>query len=443
MKHINRIIEYGFYALAFFLPWQTRWIIRAGELNQGYLEYETISLYATDILIILLIFLFVINYFVNQKKLNISARGGPALGWKIQVSNFWWYVAILEFFVFVSIFFAPLKSVAIFSYVRLLFGIGLFWLVINAKYNLNKLSLSFILGAGLQAVLGIWQFVTQSTFACKYLGMASHDPRELGTAVIEIIASDGIGERWLRAYGALDHPNILGAYLVIAIFLLLGLFINNKKETNNKYYYSLWLFLLLGVFVSFSRTAWLALVAGFIGLLIMLIWQKRLLVQKKLLQLVLMGSVIGFIFVCLYGNLVSARFNFDNRLEQKSVFERVAGLEQGKKVASDNLFFGVGINNFPRALTVLEPGERSWYYQPIHNTYLLVLAEIGIFGFISFILLVFYIKPGKRYSQSKDIYNFGIYISLIALLFFDHFWWSLHFGVLLFWFILGLKYKEE
>jgi len=440
IKKINKIIEYGLYVLAFLLPWQTRWIIRGGELNGGYLEYETISLYVTDILLILLIFLFIIDYFVYKKISNFEFH--PSSEYK-QISNFWWYIAIFELFVFISIFFAPLKSVAIFSYIRLFLGIGLFWLIINAKYNLKKLSLSFILGAGLQAVLGIWQFVTQSTFACKYLGMASHDPGELGTAVIETIASDGIGERWLRAYGGLDHPNIFGALSAVALLLLIGLIINNYKENRDKYYYFLWLILLLGLGASFSRTAWLAFGIGLLSIFVISVWQKRLLIQKKILQLVFMGAIIGFVFVSLYGGLVSTRLSNDSRLEQKSIFERVASIEQGKKVALNNLFFGVGISNFPRALTVIEPGERSWYYQPIHNTYLLVLAEIGIFGFISYILLVFYIKIGRKYSQSKDIYKFGIYISLIILLFFDHFWWSLHFGVLLFWFILGLKYKRE
>lgn len=440
MKHMNKLIEYGLYVLVFLLPWQTRWIIKDGVLNGGYLEYETLSLYAVDILLILLIFIFTIYHFINQRNLKFEIY--PSSEYK-QISNFWLYIAILELMVFISIFFAPLKSIAVFSYVRLLLGIGLFWLVIKAKYDLSKLSLSFILGASLQAGLGIWQFITQSSFANKYLGMASHDPGELGTAVIETIASDGIAERWLRAYGSLDHPNIFGAYAVIAIFVLLGLIIKNQKEPRDKYYYVLWLVLLIGVFVSFSRTAWLALAVGFISMLIMAVIKKKLVVQKKLLQLVLIGSAIGIIFISLYGNLIGTRFDFSNRLEQKSVFERVAGLEQGIVVAQNNLFFGVGVSNFPRALTVIEPGGRSWYYQPIHNTYLLVLTEIGIFGFISYILLVFYMKTGKKYNQSKEIYKFGIYISLIILLFFDHFWWSLHFGVLLFWFILGLKYRRE
>jgi len=433
IKKLNKTIEYGLYALVFLLPWQTRWIIRGGELSGGYLEYETISLYVVDIIIVLLIFLFISSYFVNRKISDI----------RYQISSFWWCIAALEFFVFISIFFAPLKSLALFAYGRLLLGIGFFWLVTEVKYNFTKLSLSFIAGAALQAGLGIWQFVTQSTFASKYLGIASHDPGELGTAVIEIFTSDGIGERWLRAYGGLDHPNIFGALSVIALLLLTGIIIKSQAKKWKYLYYSLWLILLLGLFSSFSRTAWLAFSIGLLSIFIASILQKKYLAQKRILQLVLMGSVLGFMFVSLYGGLISARLSINSRLEQKSVFERVAGHEQGINLSRENLIFGAGVSNFSRALSKLQPGERSWYYQPVHNTYLLVLAEIGIFGFLSYILIVFYVKIGKKHNLSKHICKFGIYISLIVLLFFDHFWWSLHFGVLLFWFILGLKYKRE
>ena len=419
----------------FFLPWQTRWIIKEGELSGGYLEYETISLYATDILLILILGFFIVSKII-QKSSKDSLRN-------VKISKVWVVVGLLELMVFISIFFAPLKSLAIFSYIRLLLGIGLFWIILEAKYSFTKLSLSFIAGAALQAGLGIWQFVTQSTFASKWLGIASHDPRELGTAVIETIASGGVGERWLRAYGGLDHPNIFGAFLVIGLLLLLGFILNNQKRRWQKYYYSLWLILILGLGVSFSRTAWLAFAFGLLAVFIISVIKKQYLSQKRVLQLVLMSAVIAFMFVSLYGNLISTRFDFSNRLEQKSVFERVAGFEQGKKVVLNNLFFGVGISNFPRALTATQAGERSWYYQPVHNTFLLLFSEIGVFGFIGFILLVFYLKIGKKYHQTEDVYKFGIYASLIILLFFDHFWWSLHFGILLFWLILGLKFKRE
>ena len=98
-------------------------------------------------------------------------------------------------------------------------GIGLFWLISSVEYNRRYLVGSFLISAIIQAFLGIWQFFTQSSFASKWLGMALHDASDLGTSVIQIIGSDGFWQRWLRAYGGLDHPNILGGLLGIGVFV--------------------------------------------------------------------------------------------------------------------------------------------------------------------------------------------------------------------------------
>ncbi|MFH0924009.1 MAG: hypothetical protein V1825_04730 [Candidatus Falkowbacteria bacterium] len=65
LKTINKTIEYGLYLLVFLLPIQTRWIIKLGES-----EYGTVSLYGTDILLIMLIALFAVLHF-KTKKLEI------------------------------------------------------------------------------------------------------------------------------------------------------------------------------------------------------------------------------------------------------------------------------------------------------------------------------------------------------------------------------------
>ena len=237
MKIIKKIIEYGLYLLVFLLPWQTRWIIQAGEINEGYSEYLRISLYGTDVLLIILLLLFlfyklqITNY---PARVLLSGAGKSQINSKHQIPNYFWIICILELFIFISIFFADGKILALYKYSVFLLGAGLFWLVISADYNRIKLIWGFLAGIFLQACLGIWQFLTQSDFACKWLGIAMHNQAELGVSVIEIIGSDGIGQRWLRAYGGLDHPNILGGVLVVGILLLIGLLIEYSGFKNRK-----------------------------------------------------------------------------------------------------------------------------------------------------------------------------------------------------------------
>ena len=157
MRRIEKIIEYGLYLLIFLLPVQARWIIRAGELNGGYSEYGTVSLYGTDILIIIILISFVFykflisnfKFLINVKcqmsppKVNPcpSGRRAPLVG---NVKLAWLFIVLLGLASFISIFFAPDKILAIYSYIKLLLGVGLFWLVINANYDRIKLLAIFL-----------------------------------------------------------------------------------------------------------------------------------------------------------------------------------------------------------------------------------------------------------------------------------------------------------
>ncbi len=75
---LQKIIEYGLYLFLFILPWQTRWIIKEGEINGGYFEYETYSLYGSDILLIVVLFLAGIYFFRKRKEVS-----------KLKVKKYW------------------------------------------------------------------------------------------------------------------------------------------------------------------------------------------------------------------------------------------------------------------------------------------------------------------------------------------------------------------
>ena len=64
MKFLEKIYSSGIYLLVFLLPLQTRWIVRPGVLNGGYFEYGTISVYGTDVLLIIILLVFIIPKFL-------------------------------------------------------------------------------------------------------------------------------------------------------------------------------------------------------------------------------------------------------------------------------------------------------------------------------------------------------------------------------------------
>ena len=321
---LKKLTEYGLYLLVFILPLQTRWIIRSGELNGGYFEYGTISLYATDIVLLAVLLLFAIDLFKNKKILNPKSKITPQRKYPWGINSLV-ILAGLELTVFISCCFADNKLIAFYKYAWFILGIGFFFLIVKANYNRLKLLFSFFFGVFASASLGIWQFLNQSAFVNKWLGLAKHDPANPGVSVVEAIGDLGLGERWLRAYGTLDHPNMLGGLLTLGAIMIIFVIINlrRKKNKENYKYFILasYLFLLtysFALFFTFSRTAWLSFVIGLFVILAVTLIKKDRFGQIQILKIILVSGILVFILFTSFQNLVLTRVKGESRLEQKS-----------------------------------------------------------------------------------------------------------------------------
>jgi hypothetical protein len=323
MKYFSKTIEYGLYLLVFLLPLQTRWIIKA-----GFNEYQTYSLYGVDILLILVLLLYVVWVFYSlvagqtRNENGLDSHNSRVIDWFL--GGFLLISAI-------SGLLAANKLLALYKFSWLILGVGLFWLIANVNYEKLKLIYAALAGIFLQAILGIWQFFNQSSFSNKWLGLATHDPAQLGTSVVEFVARDGIGERWLRAYGGLDHPNMLGGILAIGILLLIGQMVA-RQIFNVKFFKIVnWIFLAIfsvALFFSFSRGAWLAVLAGGFFMLISFLIRRDLKSQKEMLTAILFSSILIGILFFQYNELVITRLTNNSRLEIKSKVERVASYHE-------------------------------------------------------------------------------------------------------------------
>ena len=445
---LKKLTEYGLYLLVFLLPLQTRWIIRSGKLNGGYFEYGTISLYATDIILLAVLLLFVIDLFKNKKTPNYKLHSSNEYK---QITNFLIILAGLELTVFISCCFADNKLIAFYKYAWFLLGIGFFLLIAKANYSRLKLLSGFFLGIFVSASLGIWQFLNQNSFANKWLGIAKHDPSVSGVSVVEAIGNLGLGERWLRAYGTLDHPNMLGGLLAIGAIAAV-ITIARLAETKNtkiiaNYSYILFtLYFLLStiivaLFFTFSRAAWLAFAVSLFAILIITLIKKDRFKQIQILKIILVSGILAFILFTNFQNLVLTRVKGESRLEQKSNIERLESNKAAIDMFRDNWLIGVGMGNYTTELAKINPDRPAYFYHPAHNVYLLIAAEIGIFGIALFLYLILYIS--HYILKSGKIYKIPLIISLIILLTFDHWLWSLHFGVLFLFFIFGVACIED
>ena len=429
----KKTTNYLIYLLAFILPLQTHYLIKAGSINQQPWEFGNIMLYGTDILLILIILASLANKNFEQLKNNKT----------IQAIK--WPVTALIIIAASSIIAAPDKTLAIYGLVRLTLGLFLFTVIATSNFNKKILITTVVASAVLQASWGAAQFLTQSTAANKWLGTSLHQSGELGTSVIEALGPDGRWERWLRAYGGFTHPNVLGGFLALALILTLGMIAKeniseaDSKKFNN--YDSFWhlslVFISAALFFTFSRSA---ILASSLGLLVIISYNSRQ--WKKLLAPLIIIMITISACYWHYGYIYQARFVANSRLETKSNTERVDLTKNSLALIKNKDLLGSGINNFGLAVhEQIDNKQSAFWYQPVHNVFLLIAAEIGILGLASFLLIVFW--SFKNSYQAKNYLQLALGSTLLCLMFFDHYLWTGAFGIYLFWLMLGLAGRQD
>lgn len=431
-KYYNYITRFSFYLFIFSLPWQTKIIIRAAESN-----FNEISFYISHILLLVSLILFLFYKIINKDKEE-----------KRRVPFLWYFLLAFTFFVCLSFFMAPDKALAFHHCLIIILGTSLLYILqegfaktayLEPILEKTKVLFVFLGSMFFHVFLGVVEFLNQRSFVCKYLGLSAHNPEELGVSVIENASG-----RWLRSYGGFDHPNIFAGVLVVSIIIAAYLLSKQKLiRTRKEVVASLFLFVfyffsVVALLFTFSRSAWLSLVFGLLALFIFLVIKKEKWQLGRLMALFFFSLFLSGLIFFSYQDLFITRVEATGRLEQKSLTERSDQLSLNKGVVVDNFLLGLGIGNYNRFLAKedLAQGVKkaAWEYQPVHNSFLLLLSESGMFSLIFFLALIFSIW----YRGRHESFSWSLLISLIFLMMFDHWLLSLPFGIIFFFFVLGL-----
>ncbi|PIY95631.1 MAG: hypothetical protein COY66_06245 [Candidatus Kerfeldbacteria bacterium CG_4_10_14_0_8_um_filter_42_10] len=461
-KLIEKILEGGIYLWVFLLPWQTRLIVSPGTLNGDSWEYGTISLYGLDILLFILIILKIFvgsdkkRFLIPQKK-SINPVRSPDLNSvnqslelilsKKRTSNginLWYIIVGFLAISFLSIYWSWNGGLALYGFIKLSEGIILFWFIIKSSFNFTKISIAYVSAAVLQSLIGIYQFVFQNSFGSKWLGMSNLEIAASGTSVIET----GTG-RFLRAYGSFPHPNILAGFLLVGLFLVIGLYLQTKNKERRSLALAGLAVIAAGFFCSFSRAAWLTLGISLFFLLGAMNPKRHFSEwHRPILKLVGIIATVFLVFFILYPQTIITRFSFNERLEELSLSQRANYYQDAFSLIKKHPVSGVGLNNYTLAVNYeIDSALAGQEYQPVHNVYLLVLAELGVFGVLIFLFLIFQILKESWLALTN--YSFDdshswflicsvILMAIFILFLFDHYFWTLSSGIMLFWFSLGL-----
>ena len=202
---------------------------------------------------------------------------------------------------------------------------------------------------------------------------------------------------WIRAFGTMNHPNVLATFLLLLSPMLLALLVGARRPGLRAACALGALPAFLGLGLTLSRWPWaLALMQTALVLTgFMLMGSLRL---KQVLGAIPVGAVILVILLLPVRQKVIDRLTGDLRdsIEFRSELGAMA-----LQMVAQKPFFGVGLNNFtiqlvnhaPRygpeaeqAEEQIQKGTRN--PMVVHNLYLLLLAETGILGFAAFVLFI-------------------------------------------------------
>ncbi|RPI30746.1 MAG: hypothetical protein EHM70_13140 [Chloroflexota bacterium] len=222
--------------------------------------------------------------------------------------------------------------------------------------------------------IAAWEFALQSTAQTLPLGLASPgslQPDMTGASVVQLAG----GARWLRAYGTLPHPNLLGGFgLAMLVFPVAILMLPSKQRLLPVLLVNLGLALIA---LTFSRSAWLALAVLAVTLLA---WWKDL-DHKRLALLGLTGaSTLAVLFFTLQPLFLTRLGSGEVQTEQVSNYTRLWLVERTVELIQQNPLLGTGAGTYPLALS--RHVADFYDIEPVHNLPLLVASELGAVGVI-------------------------------------------------------------
>ncbi len=316
--------------------------------------------------------------------------------------KYWWLLGLIV----LNIVFALNPQVAFFGWLKILKVALLAWLVFKEKAWVKK-SLPKIIAFWLllQSFLVLFQFLKQGSIGGWTYYLGERNFSLLTPGIAKIVFNNQI---FLRAYGTFSHPNSLAGFVLLSLFLLS---FEKKKKILTEITYMAGLICL---FLSFSRTAWLA------GLIVLFLPKAvRQKTDKKIFFALLLGLLTALVFL-----------TFPNPLAVK---ERINLAKVSLKVFLAYPFFGVGWDNFLVSLPDFWPfaKEAKIILQPVHNLFLLILSQTGIGG----LLLTFW---GLKKIIKKKNFSWWLIIFLTGLV--DHYWLTLNQNLLLLGVVLGLSF---
>ncbi|MCC5909081.1 MAG: O-antigen ligase family protein [Clostridiaceae bacterium] len=238
-----------------------------------------------------------------------------------------------------------------------------------------------------------------------------------------------------RAMGTLGNPNVLAKYLVLIIIMGIIIVLVEKSYYKKFLYAFLNMIMLTGLVLTYSRGGWLALIFG--------IFLMAVLIDKRLLPVFGLGAVL---VMALSPDIIIRRLTSAANLEDTSNAYRISIWIGTLELIRSHWLLGTGLGlaAFSQVYQYFVYGSAMAVHS--HNLILQITAELGIFGLVTFFLLIGALVKGSLLAvkNTKDKRGKYFVYPLIAAIgahllhgFVDYVWYDPRI-LFTFWMVFGM-----
>jgi O-antigen ligase len=445
-KVLSSIVSFGIGLLPLSLTfWYFRRIF-AIEHDRIYFTYSDVLFFLSDGLAIGMVLIWLINKIGSkfaEERVSSEKLQFRKTFWRLET----WLIALCVLAT-LSVIWSIERRTALYVAFHLWLCLGVFYVIRDHPVSWRLFAIGCCAALFLQGMVAIWEFITQSTAMTLQLGInwpGDLVPEIKGASIVQTY--DGV--RWLRAYGTMPHPNLLGGFALAMIIGPVALLMTSNKQ----FLFPAFIFILTLVLLvlTFSRSAWL----GLIFFSLILFFNRRILNPYRLKKVMFIGGIVIAILITSLLPLFSTRLEIiEIETEQVSEFTRKWLVDRTWELIRQQPLLGTGIGSFSLALS--QHVEPHYGIEPVHNVILLAGEELGIAGFFITIGLAVVIinrvffenqltqlrtpRPQKEGSDLESIHAAfsATIMGMLVIGVFDHYFWTVAPGRLLFFAVLGI-----
>lgn len=379
-----------------------------GDLPHIYFVHQSVLVYASDVALGLTLAVWITERGLRREPLRVGPRAV-------------WYagLALIVAAAF-SMWASPDRALTLALVMHLMLLAILFVMLVNDPPSPSTLGGLFAGVILAQSAMVMLQVMAQDTASVRGLnvmwpGVVTAETR--GASVVANVE----GVRWLRAYGTLSHPNLLGALLLVYLGAVAERYLTTGRRA--------WLAVIsagaLSLCLTFSRAAWIGALTGAAALLWLL---PRRVAHRSRLALAV-GSCAALLAAVPLASFVLARTDVAGQriaLERASTLERTLLMGYSLQAWRAQPLTGVGAAGFVQwaARTIPE----RYPFQPVHSLPLLVLAETGLLGGAAMLALVAAVawrvwRRRGQVSVAEAVWS-AVLLGVCVTGLFDHLWWT-------------------